>query len=77
MSESRSLLFVDDYDMLRKIYAEIISNAGYRVAQAANADECMEALERDVPDLVLLDIMMKPVDGWGDSQTYPLLSTVF
>jgi CheY-like chemotaxis protein len=64
MSESRSLLFVDDYDMLRKIYAEIITNAGYRVAEAANADECMESLKRDIPDLILLDIMMKPVDGW-------------
>lgn len=64
MSESRSLLFVDDYDMLRKIYAEIISNAGYRVAEAANVDQCMEHLQQEIPDLILLDIMMKPVDGW-------------
>ena len=64
MSDDRSILFVDDYDMLRKIYVEILSTAGYRMMEAANADECMQSLAREVPDLILLDIMMKPVDGW-------------
>lgn len=64
MSDARSILFVDDYDMLRQIYVEILSAAGYRVVGAADASECMESLGRDTPDLILLDIMMKPVDGW-------------
>lgn len=61
---SRSILFVDDYDMLRKIYLEILSDAGYEVQGASGAKECMESLSQGVPDLILLDIMMKPVDGW-------------
>lgn len=61
---SRSILFVDDYDMLRKIYLEILSDAGYTVQGASGAKECMESLTCSVPDLILLDIMMKPVDGW-------------
>ena len=60
----RSLLFVDDYDMLRKIYVDILTDAGYQVMDASGAEECMQALSRKVPDLILLDIMMKPVDGW-------------
>ena len=64
MSGSRSLLFVDDYDMLRKIYVDILSDAGYQVMEAADAVLCMEALSKAIPDLILLDIMMKPVDGW-------------
>jgi two-component system, OmpR family, response regulator len=64
MSGSRSLLFVDDYDMLRKIYVDILSDAGYQVMAASGAEQCMQALTRKIPDLILLDIMMKPVDGW-------------
>jgi len=64
MPDSRSILFVDDYDMLRQIYVEILTNAGYRVEEAADADQCMQVLQREIPDLILLDIMMKPVDGW-------------
>ncbi len=64
MTSARSLLFVDDYDMLRKIYVDILSDAGYQVTGASGADQCMQALLREVPDLILLDIMMKPVDGW-------------
>lgn len=62
---TRSILFVDDYDMLRRIYMELLSDAGYRVMGAANADECMASLACEIPDLILLDIMMKPVDGWA------------
>jgi CheY-like chemotaxis protein len=64
MADPRTLLFVDDYDMLRKIYREILTDAGYRVFEAASAAECMKSLSTDIPDLILLDIMMKPVDGW-------------
>jgi DNA-binding NtrC family response regulator len=64
MADTRSLLFVDDYDMLRKIYVDILYDAGYQVIDAAGAEQCMQALSRNVPDLILLDIMMKPVDGW-------------
>ncbi|MFH0968272.1 MAG: response regulator [Methanobacteriota archaeon] len=64
MTGTRSLLFVDDYDMLRKIYVDILSDAGYQVTDASSAKQCMEALSKKIPDLILLDIMMKPVDGW-------------
>lgn len=64
MAGIRSLLFVDDYDMLRKIYVDILSDAGYLVTDASDAEQCMQALSRNIPDLILLDIMMKPVDGW-------------
>ena len=64
MVGTRSLLFVDDYDMLRKIYVDILSDAGYQVMDASGAEQCMQALTEKIPDLILLDIMMKPVDGW-------------
>lgn len=76
---SRSILFVDDYDMLRKIYLEILSDAGYEVQGASGAKECMESLSQGIPDLILLDIMMKPVDGWttlNQIRTFPSSSRV-
>lgn len=38
--------------------------AGMDVRQAANGREALESIRDDVPDLVLLDVMMPEVDGW-------------
>jgi CheY-like chemotaxis protein len=37
---------------------------GYTVREAASAQAGLEALEDQVPDLILLDVMMPKVDGW-------------
>ena len=37
---------------------------GYRVREAASADEALEAIEDQAPELVLLDVVMPGIDGW-------------
>jgi DNA-binding response OmpR family regulator len=37
---------------------------GYAVREAESADQALEAIEDQAPDLVLLDVVMPGVDGW-------------
>ena len=57
------LLLVDDEAALREPLAEYLARQGFAVAQAASAAEARSQIRQDVPDLVLLDIMMPGEDG--------------
>ncbi|KLI64586.1 response regulator [Aurantiacibacter marinus] len=57
------LLLVDDEASLREPLAEYLSRQGFAVTQAADASKARAVLLDDVPDLVLLDIMMPGEDG--------------
>ena len=64
MSEQQvKLLLVDDEASLREPLAEYLSRQGFAVAQAADASKARAVLLDEVPDLVLLDIMMPGEDG--------------
>src|SRR5262245_30331423 len=52
------VLFVEDDDTLRGLYAECLREAGFTVREARLAEEGLHALRRAAPDLVLLDLAM-------------------
>ncbi|MBS1580609.1 MAG: response regulator [Bacteroidetes bacterium] len=58
------LLIEDDADM-RENTAEILELADYRVLKAENGRRGVEMARKEVPDLVLCDIMMPELDGYG------------
>jgi CheY-like chemotaxis protein len=57
------LLLVDDNDVNRELLSDRLRSRGYSVSAASGGQEALEAVERERFDVVLLDIMMKPVDG--------------
>jgi signal transduction histidine kinase/CheY-like chemotaxis protein/HAMP domain-containing protein len=57
------LVVDDDNDALFTI-GEIIDSLGYEPVYASNGYECLEKLDKDIPDLGLLDIMMPQMDGF-------------
>ncbi|MCM2562212.1 response regulator [Lutimaribacter sp. EGI FJ00015] len=59
------ILCCEDEPALRRDIADELREAGYRVREAANADEVFDALGECTPDLVLCDIMMPGTDGYG------------
>jgi CheY-like chemotaxis protein len=61
----RPILVIDDDPAIRATVAEILSSEGYTVATATNGVEGLQALERIDPALVLLDMRMPMMDGWG------------
>jgi DNA-binding response OmpR family regulator/CRP-like cAMP-binding protein len=61
----RSLLIIDDNDEIRENIAEILTLAGYRVITAENGKRGVEIAIKVKPDLVICDIMMPELDGYG------------
>ncbi|MBI1394441.1 MAG: response regulator [Betaproteobacteria bacterium] len=57
------ILVVDDEVGIRELLSEILSDEGYQVRLAQNADEARQQRARGRPDLVLLDIWMPDTDG--------------
>jgi two-component system response regulator MprA len=58
------LLVVDDEPAIRLLMQAILSQEGHDVETAADGVEGLAAIERDLPDVVLLDLMMPNMDGW-------------
>jgi excisionase family DNA binding protein len=58
------VLVVDDDARLREFMRVNLEMEGYSVREAASADEALEAIEDQAPELVLLDVVMPGVDGW-------------
>ena len=59
------VLVVDDEPELRAVVAQVLSEEGYQVAEAANGAEALHALTHLQPNCVLLDMRMPVLDGWG------------
>lgn len=64
MTEKKKILIIDDEAVFRKILKENLSYCGYVCKTAESPSEGMRYLKTDTFDLILLDIMMEPLDGW-------------
>ena len=60
---AKEILVVDDEVGIRELLSEILFDEGYRVHLAENAIQARDFRNRQVPDLVLLDIWMPDTDG--------------
>lgn len=61
---THTLLIVDDSPYIRDILSTMLNRGGYTAIAVADASECTRYLADHTPDLILLDIMMEPVNGW-------------
>jgi CRP-like cAMP-binding protein/FixJ family two-component response regulator len=61
----RKLLVIDDHDDIRENIAEILALAGYEVFTAENGKRGVETALKETPELVICDIMMPELDGYG------------
>ncbi|MFN2598575.1 MAG: response regulator [Pyrinomonadaceae bacterium] len=59
------ILIAEDFDDNRELLRLILESAGYEVREARDGRELMEAARAEDFDLVLIDISMPHLDGWG------------
>jgi DNA-binding response OmpR family regulator len=65
MAADASILVVDDDETILVSVAELLELEGFRVATASNGAEALEVTRKIQPALVLLDMRMPVMDGWG------------
>jgi len=60
-----SILIAEDYDDNRELLRILLSAAGYQVLEAKNGLECVHMAKEHPPDLIMIDLSMPVLDGWG------------
>ena len=61
----RTILIVEDEKTIARVLAVYLKHEGYEVAQAFGGKEGLDLFTQHQPDLVLLDVMLPEMDGWG------------
>jgi CRP-like cAMP-binding protein/CheY-like chemotaxis protein len=79
---AKTILVIDDNNDLRENTAEILDLAGYKTFTAENGKRGVELATREKPDVIVCDIMMPELDGYGvlhllrknpDTQSIPFI----
>lgn len=62
---SKTIMVVDDEKRLVSLVESYLTKEGYRVVSANNGKEALPIASREKPDLIILDLMMPEMDGYG------------
>ena len=65
MSTAKSCLIVDDSKVIRMVARKILEGLNFSISEAENGQLALEACQRQMPDVVLLDWNMPVMDGLG------------
>ena len=82
--QQKKIVLIDDEKLIRITTSMLLKHNGFEVITAANGKEGLAAINEQVPDIVLLDIMMPEMNGWDvlrllrkDERTSSLFVIIF
>src|SRR5436305_8083339 len=75
-AKKTTILLVDDDVQLLKVVTHNLEAAGYQVLAVRDGVQALEAIEREAPELVLLDVMLPRMDGFEVCQRVREFSAV-
>ena len=61
---SKRLVYIEDEPEMIDLVRLILGRRGYTVIGAVEGEEGLELIRKEMPDIVLLDLMMPDIDGW-------------
>lgn len=65
----KNILVVDDSPTDRQYLSDILAKSGYQVSTAESAEQALEKVKRERPDLVLMDVVMPGQNGFQATRT--------
>ena len=65
MKSQKHILIVDDESNIRLMLKTTLTSVGYSVEEAVDGREALDAIERRVPEVMILDLSMPRLDGIG------------
>lgn len=65
MTKEKRILVIDDESDILDFVSRVLNDGGYKVSIAKDAEEGLSILNKGDIDLLLLDIMLPKIDGWG------------
>ena len=69
--EKANILIAEDDAVLREVYVKKFSLAGCKIRTVPNGQEAIAEIEREKPEILILDIHMPIIDGFGVLEKYP------
>jgi DNA-binding response OmpR family regulator len=76
MAKKATILAVDDEPHVVKLVKANLESSGYKVLTANDGEEAIEVIQREIPDLVILDLMLPKLDGYAVCRRVREFSTV-
>lgn len=64
MAKKKKIMVVDDEEDITKLVQLMLEIEGFEVVAAHSGQEALDKVCDEMPDLILLDIMMPEMDGW-------------
>lgn len=61
---AEKILVVDDEESIVEFIGRALKQNGYSVVKAFNGDDALSMMEEELPDMVILDLMLPLMDGW-------------
>ena len=63
--QSKKVLLVEDEDSLRRVVKDLLEREGFTVFEAADGVKALDEIDRQAPDIVVLDLNLPRLDGYG------------
>lgn len=62
---NKTILVAEDEETISRVLTVYLKHEGYKVQHAFDGLEALAKFKENIPDLVLLDVMLPELDGWG------------
>jgi two-component system phosphate regulon response regulator OmpR len=76
MSQAERVLVVDDDPELRKLLSDYLTDVGFSVDLAGDGEQMRRAMAREMPDVIVLDLMLPGTDGLALTREVRISSSV-